>query len=52
MRILAAARCRRCLAFCMVKRPISLAGQGGKAEAVPQAYAAENSSVLGFSDSD
>ena len=54
MRTLAAARCRRCLAFCMAKRPISLAGpkQGGRAVSIPRAYAAENSSDSGFSDPD
>ena len=53
-RTLTATRCRRCLPFCMVKRPISLAEQeqGGRAEAVPQAYAAENSSDSGFSGPD
>ena len=54
MRILAAARCRRCLPFCMAKRSISLARpkQGGRAVSISRAYVAETSSDSGFSDFD
>ena len=52
LRILTAARCRRNLAFCMAKGPISLAELGGRAVWIPRAYAAENSSDSGFSGPD